>query len=228
MTFVNKMHFTIWAAASPDSSAPLARTGWVLKPGHSVTFTVPSHYNGRFWGRTGCSFRNGRGHCLTGDCGGMFQCTGWGQIPASLAEWNLDAWQGMDFYDVSLVDGWNVPMYIYPTSGQAAKKVGPAGCVKAGCTSVVKCPQVLKIFAGKRYVACESACAKIGGDQMCCRGKWAPRAMCNPRKWPVDSAAIFKRAEPYAYSYVDDDATSVYVCKGLCNYHIVFGVTPKK
>ena len=35
---------------------------------------------------------------------------------------------------------------------------------------------------------------------------------------------MFKRAEPYAYSYVDDDATSVYVCSGRCDYHIVFGL----
>jgi hypothetical protein len=27
---------------------------------------------------------------------------------------------------------------------------------------------------------------------------------------------------------VDDDATSVYVCKGRCNYRIVFGLTPTK
>ena len=55
-----------------------------------------------------------------------------------------------------------------------------------------------------------------------------PRATCNPRKWPVDYARVFKRAEPYAYSYVDDDATSVYVCSGRCDYHIVFGLSPHK
>ena len=42
----------------------------------------------------------------------------------------------------------------------------------------------------------------------------------------MNYAAIFKKAEPYAYSYVDDDATSVYTCKGACSYAIVFGVTP--
>jgi ribosomal protein L24E len=44
----------------------------------------------------------------------------------------------------------------------------------------------------------------------------------------VDYAAVFKHAEPYAYSYVDDDATSVYTCKGKCDYRITFGVTPRE
>ena len=58
--------------------------------------------------------------------------------------------------------------------------------------------------------------ARLGGDQYCCRGQWSSRAACNPAQWPVDYAAVFKSAEPYAYSYVDDDATSVFtVCPGI-------------
>jgi hypothetical protein len=228
VTFVNRVTQPIWVGASPDASHPMARTGWTLRAGHSVTITVPNHWNGRFWGRTGCVFRDGRGHCQTGDCDGKFQCPGYGAIPATLAEYNLDAWDNLDFYDVSMVDGSNLPMYIYPTSGRAPKKVSRNGCIRAGCTTAVKCPSVLKIYSSGKYVACESPCAKLGGDQYCCRGKWAPRAMCNPKKWPVDYARVFKKAEPYAYSYVDDDATSVYTCTGRCNYHIVFGVTPRR
>lgn len=228
VTFVNRMQQTVWVAASPDASHPMARTGWVLRPSQRVTVIVPNHWNGRFWGRTGCVFHGGRGHCQTGDCAGRLQCQGWGAIPATLAEYDLDAWDNLDFYDVSMVDGSNLPMYIYPVSGHATKKVSVHGCVKAGCTSSVRCPNVLKINYHGKYVACESACAKLGGDQYCCRGKWAPRSQCNPRKWPVDYARVFKRAEPYAYSYVDDDATSVYVCSGRCDYHIVFGLSPGK
>ncbi|MEP7024403.1 MAG: thaumatin family protein [Actinomycetota bacterium] len=214
-------------AASPDPSRHLRRTGWKLQAGQSVTIRVPNHWNGRFWGRTGCVFHDGHGHCPTGDRGGLFQCTGWGTIPATLAEYNLDAWMSLDFYDVSMVDGSNLPMYITLTSGQAAHKVDRNGCVPAGCTKPVVCLSVLRVTAHGRTVGCESACAKLGGDQYCCRGKWAPRANCQPAKWPVDYARVFKRAEPYAYSYVDDDATSVYSCKGRYNYRITFGVTPR-
>jgi Thaumatin family len=216
-TFVNRENQTIWLAASPDTSHHLSRTGWKLRPGQSVTVRVPNKYNGRFWGRTGCVFHDGKGSCETGDCGGLFQCTGWGAIPATLVEVNLDAWMNLDFYDISMVDGSNGPLYMTPTSGQATKKVSTNGCIPKGCTKPVACPSVLQIKAHGSVVACESACAKLGGDQYCCRGKWAPRAMCRPAKWPVDYARVFKRAEPYAYSYVDDDATSVYTCKGRCN-----------
>jgi hypothetical protein len=229
VTFVNEMSQTIWVAAAPNPATPLAATGWVLRPGHSVTISTPNNLNTRFWGRTGCVFNShGVGHCQTGDCGGLFQCTGWGTIPATLAEVNFDAWDNLDFYDVSMVDGSNLPMYINVSGGSATNKVSSNGCVKAGCTKAVQCPKVLDVKAGGKVVGCISACARIGGNQYCCRGPYAPRADCNPAKWPVDYAAVFKRAEPYAYSYVDDDATSVYVCKGRCNYRIVFGLTPTK
>jgi hypothetical protein len=226
VTFVNHLSQEIWVAATPDTAHPLAATGWALRPGQNVTITVPNKYNGRFWGRTGCVFHGNAGHCQTGDCAGVFQCAGWGTIPATLAEWNLDAWDNLDFYDVSMVDGSNLPMYIYPTSGDAGNKVSPDGCVAAGCTHAVPCPAALQIMAAGKVVACESPCAKLGGDQYCCRGQWAARSACDPAKWPADYAAIFKKAEPYAYSYVDDDATSVYTCKGTCNYNVVFGLTP--
>jgi Thaumatin family len=73
-------------------------------------------------------------------------------------------------------------------------------------------------------VGCESACARFGTDQYCCRGAWASRSACNPARWPVDYAAVFKKAEPYAYSSADDDATSTCVCKGRCDYRITFGL----
>jgi Thaumatin family len=229
VTFVNKTRQTIWVAAAPNPSTPLAATGWVLPAGHSVTIRTPNNLNTRFWGRTGCVFRHGVGHCQTGDCGGLFHCKGWGQIPATLAEVNFDAWESLDFYDVSMVDGSNLPMYINITksSGGTKDKISKNGCVKAGCTKPVHCPSALDVKVHGAVVACISACARFGTDQYCCRGKWSSRAACDPAKWPVDYAAVFKRAEPYAYSYVDDDATSVFTCKGVCDYRITFGITPK-
>ena len=225
VTFVSKVSQTIWVAASPDPAHPLTATGWVLPAGQSLAITVPNQWNGRFWGRTGCVFHDGLGHCQTGDCSGRFQCTGYGAIPATLAEYDMNAWDGLDFYDVSMVDGSNLPMYINITAGETADKISRTGCVPAGCTEPVACPSALQVNAGGAAVACESACARFGTDQYCCRGVWAPRSQCDPAKWPVDYAAVFKKAEPYAYSYVDDDATSVFTCKGRCDYQITFGMT---
>jgi hypothetical protein len=227
VTFVNDVNQTVWVAGAEQTAQPaLTTTGWVLPAGQSLSIAVPNKWNGRFWGRTGCSFNaSGEGSCQTGDCGGRFQCTGYGSIPATLAEFNLDAWDALDFYDVSMVDGSNLPMYINLTSstGGTTDPISSDGCIAAGCTKPVDCPSALKVDDG---AGCESACGVFGTDQYCCRGAWSSRADCQPTQWPVDYAAVFKDAEPYAYSYVDDDATSVYTCKGTCDYRITFGLTP--
>jgi Thaumatin family len=127
---------------------------------------------------------------------------------------------------IGIFAGSNLPMFINVTHGTAANRVSRKGCVPAGCTTPVNCPGVLRVKAAGSVVGCESACARFGTDQYCCRAQWAPRAACNPAQWPVDYAAVFKKAEPYAYSYADDDATSTYVCKGRCDYRITFGLTP--
>jgi hypothetical protein len=228
VTFVNDVAQTVWVGAGQQTAQPaLATTGWVLKPGQSLTISVPDHWNGRFWGRTGCSFdASGTGHCQTGDCGGRFQCPGYGSIPATLAEFNLNAWSGLDFYDVSMVDGSNLPMWINQVGGTSKDAISAHGCSAAGCTRPVVCPAALQIHAGGAVVGCESPCGVFGTDQYCCRGQWAARSACDPSKWPVDYAADFKRAEPFAYSYVDDDATSTFTATGEAGYRITFGLSP--
>jgi Thaumatin family len=228
VTFVNHMDQTIWVAASPGNApAQLRVTGWRLPSGASVTVTVPNRWNGRFWGRTGCHFdAEGRGRCETGDCAGRFMCTGFGSIPATLAEYDLDAWDHLDFYDVSMVDGSNLPMYINQVDGHGKDPISPEGCSAAGCTEAVICPHLLQVMKRGKVVGCISACARLGTDQYCCRGKWSSRDACDPKLWPVDYAAVFKRAEPFAYSYVYDDATSVFTCSGRCSYRITFGLSP--
>jgi hypothetical protein len=223
VTFVNKVSQTIWVGSGEQTAKPaLPVSGWVLAPGATLTVTVPDKWNGRFWGRTGCSFdASGHGHCQTGDCAGRFQCKQYGVIPATLAEFNLNSWQNLDFYDVSLVDGSNLPMWINITHGTTKDPISASGCSKAGCTRNVVCPAELKKNGG-----CESPCGVFNTDQYCCRAQWAPRSACLPQQWPVNYAALFKQAEPFAYSYVDDDATSTFTCAGECGYRITFGTSP--
>jgi hypothetical protein len=227
VTFVNHVRQTIWVAAGQQTPQPALRTtGWVLAPGRSLSISVPDHWNGRFWGRTGCSFdAAGRGHCASGDCGGLFQCRGYGSIPATLAEFNLNSFDGLDFYDVSMVDGSNLPMWINTVGGTSKDRISPNGCEAAGCTTPVVCPAALQIHAGGGVAGCESPCGVFGTDQYCCRGPWASRAACDPTEWPIDYARVFKRAEPFAYSYCDDDATSTFTSTGEAGYRITFGLT---
>ena len=227
ITLVNALGQTIWAATNQNSRYPLPVTGWRLAPGQSVTFSVPAAWGGRVWGRTGCAFDSGGGgHCQTGDCGGVFQCKNSGATPATLAELTLSSFDGLDFYDVSMVDGANLPMYINTTHRTDADPVSPTGCYRGACTTAVACPAAMQVKAGGQTVACETACAAFGTDDYCCRGAWSGRTNCDPAKWPVDYAKlVFKDAEPYAYSYAYDDAATM-ACKGGCDYRITFGVTP--
>jgi hypothetical protein len=227
ITLVNATDQTIWPAASPGSTS--GQTGWTLKPGAEVSFQVPHDWNSRLWGRTGCHFGSsgGEGGCRTGDCDGRYQCRGWGTIPATLGEFNFDAYKGLDFYDISMVDGSNLPMYATPSGGEAERKVDTEGCLTAKlCTTEVHCPAALRVPRhGGPEVGCISPCARFGTNRYCCRGPFAEG--CSPAKtWPVDYAKVFKRAEPYAYSWSGDDPTSVFTCKGSCDYRITFGVTP--
>jgi hypothetical protein len=222
---VNRTRETIWPAAWPGSVS--GRTGWTLPAGGSLSIVVADRWNARLWARTGCHFdAGGRGGCLTGDCDGRYQCRGWGEIPATLAEYDMDSFDHLDFYDVSMVDGSNLPMYINIARGRTRDRISAAGCERGhGCTSTVRCPAALQIHRGGRLVACISPCARFGTDRYCCRGQYAKG--CSPaRTWPIDYALVFKRAEPYAYSWSGDDATSVFTCSGGCDYRITFGVTP--
>lgn len=230
LTMVNRLRQTIWPAVAADPKHPVAATGWVLAPGASLTIVIPDHWDVRVWARTGCVFgSSGTGHCVTGDCAGKFQCGAtWGQMPSTLAEFNLNAWDGMDFYDVSLVEGNNLPMWVNNSGGKSADPIDVDGCSAAGCTKNANdsCPSALQRTYQGRVVACLSSCLALGGDQMCCLNAYAGRAACDPTTWPVDSAAVFKKAEPFAYSYVDDDATSVLTCTGECDYRITWGTSP--
>jgi hypothetical protein len=226
ITVVNAVDQTIWVATDRNKEHPLPVTGWKLKPGQSTTFTVDDTWGGRIWGRTGCTFDTvGKGHCETGDCGGVFQCSGGGATPATLAELTLDAWSGLDFYDVSMVDGANLPMYVNVGHTTTRDPVSQTGCSAGGCTKPVDCPAAMQVTVGGRVVACTTPCAAFGGDAYCCRGAWAGRANCVPSRWPVDYTQVFKKAEPYAYSYAFDDSATM-SCKGGCSYRITFGVTP--
>jgi hypothetical protein len=221
-TFVNAESQTIWLASNPSKDHPLADTGWVLAPGQTTTVRVPDGWGGRFWGRTGCSFSaSGQGHCATGDCDGQFQCRGDEGGPTTLGEFTLNSFDGLDFYDVSMVDGANVPMYINISHTTSKDPVSANGCSSGGCTKPVACPIAMTVGSG----ACESPCAAFGNDMYCCRGAWAGRADCIPSKWTVDYTLVFKKAEPYAYSYSYDDSATM-ACKGECDYRITLGVTP--
>ncbi|KAG6435026.1 hypothetical protein SASPL_106675 [Salvia splendens] len=219
-TFVvtNSCPFTIWPGTlSGSGTPPLPTTGFQLDSGQSITVPATPGWSGRMWARTGCTFdATGSGSCQTGDCGGRLECNGMGATPpASLFEITLGVGDQKDFYDVSIVDGYNLPLAAAPRRG---------GCNATGCIQDINmgCPKELQVIGseggeGGGVVACKSACGAFGLDQYCCSGEFANPTTCQPSFY----SGIFKRACPRAYSYAFDDGTSTFTCKASV-YNIVF------
>ncbi|XP_024397992.1 pathogenesis-related thaumatin-like protein 3.5 isoform X1 [Physcomitrium patens] len=220
-TFINHCKFTVWVGVQPNGGLPLlVGGGFELAAGKQDAVTASASWGGRFWGRTGCKFDSaGKGNCETGDCGGVLKCGGaGGNPPASLAEITLNGADGNDFYDISLVDGYNLPLSMAPSGGTG--KCGAPGCIS---NLNDNCPAALQFLAEGVLVGCNSACNAFNTPEYCCTGAFGGPTTCPPTQYSM----AFKSACPTAYSYAYDDATSTFTCKGA-NYAITFcpTVTP--
>ncbi|XP_078441748.1 thaumatin-like protein 1b [Wolffia australiana] len=217
-TFENNCEQTIWPGLlSGAGSPPLPTTGFALAQGESRSVPAPAGWSGRFWARTGCAGDPAAGAfaCATADCGrGTVACGGAGAAPpATLAEFTLSAAAGgSDFFDVSLVDGFNLPVLVSPSGGKT--------CSATGCVADVNgaCPRELAVVAGGETVACRSACGAFGKPEFCCSGAFANPNTCRPSSF----SQVFKNACPRAYSYAYDDRTSTFTCPAGSSYRIVF------
>ncbi|EFJ14496.1 hypothetical protein SELMODRAFT_35487, partial [Selaginella moellendorffii] len=104
---------------------------------------------------------------------GELECRGiGGQPPFTIAELTLDGSDRSDFYDVSLVDGYNLPVRIVPVH---------RNCTAAGCHSDVNsnCPMELRVL-GRNGDVVRSACSVFQTDRFCCRGLSSEPSTCAP------------------------------------------------
>ncbi|XVF13172.1 hypothetical protein REPUB_Repub08aG0185400 [Reevesia pubescens] len=133
-----------------------------------------------------------QGKCQTGDCGGLLQCQGYGLPPNTLAEYTLNQFGGMEFFDISLVDGFNVLREFSPTSGGCTKGI------KCSSEIVGQCPIELEAPGG-----CNNPCTVFKTDQHCCNfGSCGPTNFSN----------FFKEKCPDAYNFPKNDETSTFTC----------------
>ncbi|CAO2193336.1 unnamed protein product [Urochloa humidicola] len=206
----NRCPHTVWPAAMPVGG------GRQLNPGESWTLDMPAGTTGgRVWARTGCSFDGaGKGKCETGDCGGMLSCKTSGQPPITSAEFTLGVRNSTDYFDISLVDGFNVPMDFLPMPANIQQ--GVQGCSRgprcaANITS--QCPKDLKAPGG-----CNSACTVFEDKRKyCCIGNG--NNTCEPTTYSL----VFVRMCPDAYSYSRDDSSStLFTCPSGTNYQVNF------
>ncbi|KAF0899006.1 hypothetical protein E2562_012697 [Oryza meyeriana var. granulata] len=207
INITNLCSFTVWPAAVPVGG------GMRLDPGMSWALEVPAGTApGRVWARTGCKFdANGNGTCLTGDCGGVLSCKKNGEPPQTLAEFSLDQFNRQDFFDISLINGFNVPMDFLPVPEQ---RQGAPRCSKGPrCPAniTLQCPSELKAPGG-----CNSACNVFKQDKYCCTGNGGNT--CEPTTYSLSLV----RMCPDAYSYTLDDASTTFTCPSGTNYQIYF------
>ena len=196
-TVKNNCPYTVWGAAVPGG-------GRQMNPGATWIVTAnPGQTGARIWARTGCTVSGPNGlRCTTGDCGGKLQCTAYGTPPNTLAEYALKQFNNLDFFDISLVDGFNVPMSFLPEGGQCSR--GPS------CRADLNgpCPGPLRTNGG-----CNNPCTVFKTDNYCCNS-----GSCSA----TDYSRYFKGKCPDAYSYPKDDATSTFTCPSGTNYRVTF------
>ncbi|XP_023512920.1 thaumatin-like protein 1b isoform X2 [Cucurbita pepo subsp. pepo] len=222
---INKCRTTIWPGLLSGANTPqLPTTGFALRSGKSKIVPVPKSWSGRLWARTLCGLdSDGKFSCLTADCGsGKVECDGGGaKPPATLAEFTLNGADGLDFYDVSLVDGYNLPMLVVAKGGTRG------GCAATGCLVDLNgaCPSELRVARGGSRggssVACRSACEAFNAPQFCCSEAFSTPDTCRPSVY----SEFFKHACPRSYSYAYDDKTSTFTCASA-DYLIIFCPLP--
>ncbi|PNT55778.2 hypothetical protein POPTR_001G210400v4 [Populus trichocarpa] len=209
-TLVNNCKEMIWPGIITKGDSNRGE-GFALKPGQTAIYNATVGWSGRIWARTGCNFdKTGTGTCQTGSCGTSLNCTGPSNPPNTIAEFTLG--DDVDFYDLSLVDGYNLPIVISPINGKG-------NCSIAGCEGDLRqnCSSELAVKSNGKVIACRSACNAFNTDEYCCRGAFADPAACQPSNY----SRSFKQVCPAASSYAFDDRASIITCSAS-EYIIIF------
>ncbi|KAJ0609065.1 putative protein kinase RLK-Pelle-DLSV family [Helianthus annuus] len=197
ISVINDCGFTVWPGISgiPDwpeisRNPALNITGFELAQGKTRTLQTPEEWHGQIWGRTGCTF-NESGHlsCKTGDCGsGEMECNGRSATsPVTLAEFKATRFKDY-YYDVSLIDGYNLPMTMEATGGSVNSLLS---CMKTGCLDDLnkRCPTELMLEGGG---GCQSPCQVSDKLEYCCNSPFS----CKPTPY----SRLFNSACPRSYS----------------------------
>ncbi|CAO3645492.1 unnamed protein product [Mucor hiemalis] len=211
-------------AAAPTSMTPTVivenKCSTSLKVGHSIdvsyygdvvdvpagsshTLTLPLDWSGRIWGRSSCSGEK----CFDSGMGS----------PASLAEFHFKS-EGKVYYDISLVDGWNLPMVITPVNKIALEHGDASLCATTSCTTLPECPAGWETYDTEGKVSgCKSACTMYNTDEYCCTGAFYDPKVCKANQFTEAVKAVC----PDVYSYAFDDYTSAFMCTSFA-YTVTF------
>ncbi|KAE8542310.1 hypothetical protein D1P53_001084 [Cryptococcus gattii VGV] len=211
ITVKNSCTSTIWPGLhTGEGTIPGQETGWELAAGGQTKFAVPDDWTaGRIWARTG-SGENGDVTCKNSD-----------QPPATLAEFTFVRGKE-DNYDISLVDGFNIPLNIIPSIST---------CAEPQCQVNINalCPPLLRTSLDQNGVnlGCIAPCnagfgQEIYGNRACCTGAYADSTLCVA--CGVDYYTLFKDNcnTSYAYAYDEKSGTALWTCSGSPDYTVEF------
>ncbi|GAA5910390.1 thaumatin family protein [Sporobolomyces salmoneus] len=228
-TIKNNCDFTLWPAVTNYGTSKLqygGKRGWEAKAGSQEELKIPSPWNGRVWARRECNFdSDGKGTCTTGNVDGGLEPKDQTIGNVNVGEFNLDAWGGNDFWDISCVPGWTVTMAIEPE---------PEDCQSIVCADDLNdaCPddRMKQKDSNGKVIGCLSACmAGINAQDPsinCCSGKYNMMENC-PSK-DVDFYSVLKpfcrNAYWYPYDYQPNTPTVDWACPASKNaaYTITF------
>jgi hypothetical protein len=237
--------------------------GFEVQPGVPFDMNIPSDttYGGNLgiWGRYGCNRSTFQGKevldCDTGNCPvqikpgydprGVVECGGKGaDFPATKIEIFFATGAdtiGNDFYDLSLVDGYNLPVSIKLAAGvnnKTCTSTDSQWCQGKWCTESGAgqkdlnplLPSNLSLLAYKNpsntTVGILSACKwgvydngtrnGVENSSYCCTGTHGTPATCDPDTWPAElqSSQFFEQYYPDAYSFAFNDNSHTFQCKG--------------
>ncbi|KAI8063923.1 thaumatin [Gongronella butleri] len=172
----------------------------------SRSISLPDTWGGRIFGQPQCVGTQDNQHC--GPPGAS--------NPATLAEFFFKGSSGKDYYDVSMVDGYNLPMAINVEGGGSSSGYE---CGNPSCMSLPSCPSSLTVKdSASRVIGCQSSCSATGNPADCCSGSYDTPSTCK-----ADSQANnVKAACPQAYSFAYDDQTSTFTCPDPSGYTVTF------
>jgi hypothetical protein len=187
ITVINLTGADIWVAAfasgvDPSTYKPVGDWNpmWLVKNCDAKRFTIPFAWSaGRIWARTGCVESGGTLTCDTGDCKGAYNCAVSGTPPATLAEFTMMGGNGtgVDWYDISMVDGFNTLVRIKPQVLPSETNAANLFCDEVACTTTPMCWQegLYKSGAG-----CLSPClvSKYTDPRHCCKCDMTTTCAC--------------------------------------------------
>jgi hypothetical protein len=124
---------------------------------------------------------------------------------ANLAEFHLPG-SGNDFYDLSNVDAYTIPLMINPTNIAGGRPRQGFQCGTPSCT----------ISNIRGFCTGGNQLVQHPSGSLTCRNVDGPGNVATPK------TRRFKDACPTSYSYSKDDATSTYACSSGTDYEVVF------